>query len=281
MREYGLAFSLGFACACSQSLRDNGIQTASFPFDWTVTTGLSASVEMLENDFGGWFERADLKLWDVRIAGGHVSRVYRSGRNGFVFAHDFTNAEPIETHYDAAKARYDRRISRLMNGIRAAKRVLAVYVEHPANGRLADSDLVAARDRLAAKFPEAQVDLLYFYEDPDCRAFEATEAAAGVTVVRAEYRTYHDGAIMHVCNVTMIRDYLRENVSVPDTRTEEERRAFAARKRAERLNRFGGPGLGGLVNRKLHRLYRNIEIYLESQHLVPGDRPLRCDGDGK
>lgn len=281
MREYDLAFSLGFACACSQSLRDNGIQTASFPFDWTVTTGLLKSVEMIERDFSGWFAREDLVLWDVRIAGGHVSRVYRSRRDGFVFAHDFTNAEPIERFYEVAKARYDRRVARLMERLRTSKRTLAVYVEHPANGRLSDSDLVAVRERLAAKFPESQLDLLYFHEDPDCRAFEATEVAAGVTAVRAEYRTHLNGEIMHVCDVTMFREYLRRNVTVPDRRSFGQIRTFEEETRRKRRELFGKGWLENLVNRKLHRLYRNIELYLESQHLVPGDRPLRCDGSGK
>ena len=280
MKEYDLAFSLGFACACSQSLRDNGLQTASFPFDWVLTTGLGASVDMLTRGFDGWFAREDLRLWDVRISGGYVSRVYRDVRHGFVFAHDFTNVEPIETHYAAAKARYDRRAKRLLERIGAAKRVLAVYVGHPAEPRIPDEDLVSARRRLADRFPGVQIDLLYFFEDPDCRTTESFDPAEGVRAVRMDYRTYSEGVVMHVCNVEPIRAYLRGHVTVPDGRTDEERRAFAAARRRARLLRYGKTRLGSLVNRKLHRLFCNIEQYLVAQRLLPGDRPLRADGCG-
>ena len=42
-KEYDFAFSLGFSCACSESLRAEGLQFASCPFDWCPIEQLDAA----------------------------------------------------------------------------------------------------------------------------------------------------------------------------------------------------------------------------------------------
>ena len=49
MKTYDFIFSLGASCAVSMSLRDAGLQFASFPFDWIGSPGLLHEVEMVES----------------------------------------------------------------------------------------------------------------------------------------------------------------------------------------------------------------------------------------
>lgn len=281
MREYDFAVSLGFSCAGTQSLRDAGLQSASFPFDWVGSPSLLASARTVANDFVGWFDRESLVLWDVRIVAGFISRVYKNVKTGFGFSHEFTNAEPIETHYAAVKEKYDRRIARFMERMRTAERVLVTYLESPVHPRASDADLVEARRILSAKFPQAEIDVLYMFEDPDCRAPEATTVAEGVTAVRMEYRTYLDGEVMHVCDMTMPREYLRSVAKVADAESAEDRKRFADAKRRELRRSLGRNAFDRWLNRKLKKVFRDLEAYLERQHLIPGDRPLWFDGSGK
>ncbi len=281
MKEYDFIFSLGFSCACTQSLRDCGLQKVSLPFDWVGTQSLLGSAQLVANDFHDWFERDALVLWDVRITGGFVSRVYKNVKTGIGFSHEFSNAEPIETHYEVEKGKYDRRIARLYKCAGAAKKILAVYLENSRGGEVSDEEILEARQILMKKFPHAEVDLLYLHEVEGCKVAEARQISEGVTSVALDYRTYLKGEIMHVCNMDMIRDYLRKNVAMVNGESEAERKAFADARRKALRDSLGKNRFDRWINRKMKNWFRDLEVYLEGQHLVPGDRPLWFDGDGK
>ena len=77
MRNFDLAFSLGFSCGCSRALRAAGLQFASYPLDWTGSPGIVESARMIASDFAGWLERDDLEVGvhfdeEVGAAGGLV-----------------------------------------------------------------------------------------------------------------------------------------------------------------------------------------------------------------
>ena len=281
-KEYDFAFSLGFSCACSESLRAEGLQFESCPFDWVGVTDVLQTARLVANGFEGWLERDDLDLWDVRITGGFVTRVYRNRKTGIGFVHEFSNDAGLDAAYPAVKAKFDRRIPRFMERLRRSRRVLAVYLEVSKNPRASNETLVEARRLLAQKFPETSFDLLYLYEDPEAKTWTVEPPVAdGVTAVRLDYRTYLNGEIMHLCHNEQIRDCLRSLASVPDVRTDEQKAAFASFKRDEVKNALGKTWLERKVNKKLRKLFRDLESYLEGQHILPGDRPLWFDGDGK
>lgn len=280
MREYDLAFSLGFACGCSQTLRDCGLQFASYPFDWVCSPGLSASVDVLVRDFGNWFRRENMMLWDVRITTGVISRLYRDVSNGFISVHDYSAANPIETGYGAVMERYARRIGSLFRAVVASRRTLAVYVEHPGNPRLGDDALISVRDALRAKFPESGLELLYFHEDEDTDVPKEECVADGIVAVAADYRKRLNGEILHVCRVEVLQDYCRRHIRVVDPRSPEERAAYAAKRRMSRSARFGQHGIERWFWRKVFRFYSNLEAYLQRQKLIPPDRPIRFEGKG-
>ena len=282
MRKYDFVFSLGYCCTCSEALRAEGLQNASFPFDWAGISSLEQAVSVVSDDFADWFDRDLLDLWDVRILGGFVTRVYRNRKTGIGFVHDFSNAEPIETTYDRVRQRYDRRIGRFRECMRSANRILAVYLETPKSARLTDDRLEAARSLLCKRYPGKTIDLLYMYEDPACSRWEADPVVhEGVTAVRMDYRVFLNGELMHLCRNDQVRDCMRNLVSLVNAEPAEVRAKFAFEKRNELQRALGKSRFEQWVNKKLRQWFRDIEAYLETQKIMPGDRPLWFDGDGK
>ena len=284
MREYDFAFSLGFCCTLTEAMRAEGLQFASAPFDWVGVSSLGQAVRLVADDFKDWFERDLLDLWDVRISGGFVTRVYKNRKTGIGFVHDFSNVDPIEEKFDAVKKSYDKRIDRFLTRVSHSKRVLAVYMELPKIGRISNACLCDFVRTLRARFPNTELDLLYFYEDPSSQKWRVEEDSGGVTVVSADYRVMLDGKIMHLCRSDQLRECLRAFVSVPDIRTDAEKAEFDAYRRRRHAEMQAGNAqtrLGRWLNKRAARLFRDIEAYLERQKLLPADRPLWFDGDGK
>lgn len=273
MKTYDFIFSLGASCAVSQSLRDAGLQFASFPFDWIASPGLMAEVEMVESGFANWFEREDLKLWDVRHEEGAVQRVYKNMRTGFGFPHEFTNAFGLDDGYEKTREKYDRRIGRLFKTLRASKNALGIYLEVATRRRLPDDSLAEARRRLAAQFPGLQLDLVYFYEDPAHRVPEVVSEMDGVTVVRAHYGKFLGGKPMHTVDRTEIVRFIHENFTVAGHDVAAEKARHEAEEKRKRKGHWGKGAMERWVNRKLFKTYRRLQDYLIEQKILPGDRP--------
>ena len=273
MKTYDFIFSLGASCAVSQSLRDAGLQFASFPFDWIGSPGLMAEVEMVESGFANWFEREDLKLWDVRHEEGAVQRVYKNMRTGFGFPHEFTNAFGLDAGYEKTREKYDRRIERFFKTLRASKNALGIYLEVATRRRLPDDSLAEVRRRLAAQFPGLQLDLVYFYEDPAHRVPEVVSERDGVTVVRAHYGKFLGGMPMHTVDRTEIVRFIHENFTVAGHDVAAEKARHEAEEKRKRKGHWGKGAVERWVNRKLFKTYRRLQDYLIEQKILPGDRP--------
>jgi len=281
MKEYDFVFSLGFSCAVTQALRDLGMQRESLPLDWVGAPSPLDSARMVAADFRDWFNREDLRLWDVRHEHGHISRVYKNMRTGFGFSHEFTNANCFKTHYDDVREKYDRRIARFYEKMAASGRVLCVYLESPKNAR---ADETALRETLAvlrARFPSVQVDFAYLYEDPAATEPAQVSESDGLTVVKIDYRTFLNGRLMHLCDGRMLPAWLEANVTVGDRLTPQDMRRFADQKRKAYRRSLGKNPIERWINRKLKGWYVDLDDYLIGQGLAVGDRPLWFDGDGK
>ena len=273
MRTYDFIFSLGANCAVSQALRDAGLQFASFPFDWIGSPGLMSEVEMVESGFANWFERGDLKLWDVRHEEGAVQRVYKNMRTNFGFPHEFTNAFTFEAGYEKTREKYDRRISRFLKTLGSVKSALGIYLEVATRRRLPDETLSEARRRLAAQFPGLELDLVYFYEDPAFRKAEVVSERDGVTVVRAHYGKFLGGKPMHTVDRSDIVRFIHENFTVAGHDIVGEKARREAEEKRKRKGHWGKGRIERWVNRKLFKTYRRLQDYLIGQRLIPGDRP--------
>lgn len=275
MIEYDLAFSMGFGCGCSRSLRMAGLQRASFPFDWVGSPGVAASATALASGFKGWFDdREALSLIDVRRGFGVINRAYVDKRTGFIFAHDFHHDYDVGEAFDAVAEKYARRILRLKESIRSSRRVLAVYVEHPIRSRVADETIVHARQMMADAFPGVDFTLLYVY---DCDSTDSVEKSVGEGVVTLgmRIRRIEFGLVSHTFYHDPLVRYLAAHARVPDRRTDEEKRRFRESVEAKRAEMDGG---GGLVakwwTRVQRRLHSRLEKRLREKGLLPIDRPF-------
>jgi len=274
MKAYDMAFGLGFSCGASTSLRLAGLQHESYPLDWIGSPGLLQSAQTVAGDFERWFEREDLRLYDIR-RGGLNKHVYRNERTGFGFPHDFSSFVSFDEQYRPLREKYDRRIARFLEKAGKARRLLAVYVEYPVRDREPTPVLEKARQTLAARFPDAEVDLLYVYEGVGVEHPSVDEVEPGLLAVQVEYRELERGQVMHTVDHSRIVRYLKESVSVPDDRTDEEKRAYA-RVRSERREAKWGKGgaLDTLLNKWAYRLYRKLEKRLVDKGIVPWEGPL-------
>ena len=274
MKPYDLAFSLGFSCGASTALRAAGLQHESYPLDWIGSPGIVPSAKMIAANFDGWFEKEDLRLYDIR-RGGFDKHVYLNARTQFGFPHDFSSFIGFDAAYPEIREKYERRAARFLARAEAARRMLAVFVEFPVKTRAPAGELEEARRVLKERFPQAEIDLLYFHEDPTAPKPRAESAGESITAVALDYRQMERGEVMHTLRHEGIARYLRENVAVNDTRTEAEKRAYAERKTARRDARWGrGPFVTRLLNRWSYRLYRKLEKRLVDQGLVPWEGPL-------
>lgn len=276
MKEYDLAFSLGFSCGTSQALRAAGLQFASYPLDWTGSPGIAASVRLVAEDFAGWFEAKDLDLVDVRHGTGFCTRCYCNRKTGIGYSHEFEDFYPFEETYPRVRETYDRRVARFVECARQSHRILAVYMELPIRSRAAKEDILAARRTLAEKFRNAEVDLLYVYVEPGCRRPKMDELAPGAFSAGFDYRKYDDGEVSHFIDWAPLVPLLRESFRVMDKRSAETRSGYAKYEKMTDNLRWG-PDKGRFrrwLNKHLYKTYRSIERILVGRGLVQKEGPL-------
>ena len=276
MKEYDLAFSLGFSCGTSQALRAAGLQFASYPLDWIGSPGILTSARLVADDFAGWLEAEDLELVDVRHGVGFCTRCYRNSRTGIGYSHEFSDFLPVEESFPKVRSTYDRRIERFISATRRCRRILAVYMELPVRSCAAKEDIMAARRILAGRFPDADVNLLYVCVDAACGQPRARELAPGIFLAGFDYRKYDDGELTHFIEWGPLVALLRENFSVVDRRTAEEKATFATNDKLSKDLRWG-PDKSRFrrwLNKHAYKTYRSLESMLIGRGLVQKEGPL-------
>lgn len=272
--KYDFAFPLGAACAASMALRAANMQFSSTPFDWVGGGTVQGRAKLMANDFRDWMRPEDMELTDV-INATFNSSIYRNRVTGLTFPHDFPAACYLEDELPGVAAKYDRRIERLFEDVKRAKRVLAVYNEIPYRPVASDSDIVAAQQVLQAKFPEVRVDLLYFAQDPDCVDREPAVLNEHVTKVLLDYHSIEQGFVCVAALFHKMVIFLKNRYEVPDPRTPEQVAKFKALAEKKERNRWGS-GFRHWVNKRAYRLYRHLERYLARQKCIPNmERPLK------
>lgn len=225
---YDVAFSLGAACSCTESLRRAGLQFASFPFDWLYGSTFRKRVDLLADDFRGWLD-PDLLEPGVRSPTDTMD-VYRNRTTGIVFNHDFPPGVPLSAVLPQVREKYARRIQRLTGLIRSAHRVLVVYLNLPAEPYVSDEDLRQCRKALSARYPNATFDVLCFQPDSNLAGVEDREVDRGIRRVSFDFGR-HDvpAACAWLVQVPRIVEFLNA-YRVHDYRTSREKRLWRWRK---------------------------------------------------
>ena len=273
MKQYDVAFSMGFSCGGTMALRRAGLQFVSYPLDWIGSPAIVASAKMIAADFAHWFEKDDLQLVAVR-GGSFQNNVYWNRRTHFGFPHDFPRFFRFEEKFDETAEKYARRVRRFLSDLDAAQTALVVYIERPINPTAADADLVEAKRILETRFPRVRFDLVYFHLPADGAAAPYAErtVADGITAVACDYKRLDHGEVSHAIRANVPSQYIAERFAVPDRRTDEERAAYAKGKKEDRRRKFGGR-----LNELKYRLYRKLEEELQEKGIVPRDFPLWFD----
>ncbi len=230
--EFDLAFSLGQACGCSQSLRLAHLQFASFPLDWIAGGTLDDRVQLVVSRFSHWLDIDDFVYKEKNKING--LGIFINKRTGLCHLHDFEDG-PIENSHPKVVAKYARREKRLFDLLGRARRVLAVYVDTMKdNGREAPSiqDLVKARESLSAAFPNASFELVHFSRTAgipfDRRT--VTTPSEGITEIRFDY-----GDAVTDVRFQDIADALHAlGIKVHDYRTRAERKAHSLKRQMKK-----------------------------------------------
>ena len=275
-KEYDMVFSLGFSCGCSQSLRAAGLQFASYPFDWLGVPDSLTAAKVVGGGFEHWMDIDDFKLVDVNHGVGFCTRIYLNKRTQLGYSHEFSDMHRFEETFPKVKEMYDRRVERFMSELGKAKRILAVYLEHTSRGKADDSTIKDTADILRGKFPGAEVDFLYFYENPECHAPVVESNTDGVSVVAADYRMVENGRVTQFVKVPVVASFLKEAVSAKDTRTPEDKAKYAAMSRTMDAIRWGkdSSAFRRWLNHHAYKTYRTLERVLMNRGLVQKDLPV-------
>lgn len=228
---YDLAFSIGGACACSQSLRRAGMQYASFPFDWLVNyPSVTFAAEQLVNGFGGLLCREKMVCRGPNA--NNDKDIYQNEANGLYFLHDFPKGGDFAKEFQVIDAKYRRRANRLLKLIERGGDVLLTYVTIPDGERLPDSELVESLEVISRRFPRTRFDLLCFSQK-NAGFSGVTNPAPHLYRVDFDYQSKMPGD-ENVSDDRMVAKVLKRVVGhVRDYRTSDERKGYG-RKRRER-----------------------------------------------
>ena len=270
--RFDLVFGLGSACSCSQTLRAAGLQLASFPLDWVSGGDLACRTKLVLDGFADWMT-AD--AWERQENPGAFKHdTYLNRVTGFVHPYDFDQGKTVAESYPSVKAKYDRRIARLLGLLANAKRVLLVWVGDPRDAQpLTAADVERCLAAFRSRYLGAEFQMLAL----DCRPGVPPEKAEvtdgdGFRLVAFDYRCRTADAPAWTVEPDLLQP-LFAGLSVRDYRTDAERRAYAAAQRRRELERFGASNAVQLLVTKLqYRLYRHLCRHLARKNVKLDDR---------
>lgn len=236
---YDLIFGMGQACGCSQTLRRAGLQHLSFPGDWTGPVYADQDHPAFEHDFRNRCENLISPPADFFAAEDFVKQiavsntgkqVYINRKSRYVFNHDFTIGNDFAEELPKVITRYRKRRERLLEAIKASKRVLVVRLDIP-EGKYPASldDCRYVRKRLNEAYPGVAFDvaLLSYAKDIPFEKRTYEEVEAGLYHLAFNFYDYKH-ALPNQPNLALTSAALAERFEVKDYRTNEERAKFAA-----------------------------------------------------
>jgi len=231
-KTYDLVFGLGPACSCSQTLRKAGLELMSLPFDWVGYTtdrlilypgDMPRKIDDLCARFDRWFEREDFEF-AIREADG--LGVPHNRRTTGIYPHDFHSAEELERDFGKVRAKYQRRIARLLALLEQAKDVLIVRLDAPpGTPPTPDDDCRYVRRRMAETFEGTNFDVIHFRCEKD-RTYEERidrELEPGLREIAFDYHDYTPGKPFYEVRLDQTARAISRHAAVRDYRTPAER----------------------------------------------------------
>jgi len=187
--KFDLAVSIGEDCACSSYLRRFVLQEYSYPFDWLTKSDFNSRIELLLNDFKGFLNKED--LYEIKkpenLNSDKHCRYYADKKYDFYYFHDFAADKPFNEAYNEVKEKYERRITRMYERIKAADKVLFIW---RARGKTAIEEQIIKEsyNRLSEKFGADKIYLLIMeYSEKEENIFLC---GSHVLVSKNDYMSY-------------------------------------------------------------------------------------------
>ncbi len=256
-KKYDLAFGMGMACSCSESLRRAGLQYLSFPGDWTGPVWGNADNPPIEDDIAyrakmllspsSDFFAADA-LNTTKTISNTGKQVYFNFKTRYVFNHDFPVGGDFAKELPKVVEKYRRRRERLFALIRESKRVLILRVDRPnAQGPTPFESAREALELLNSNFAPTRFEMLILSYEKGRAVEDLKEESFGENITRwtFDYKNPKSDALPHEIHVPMVGEFLASRFSIKDYRTKEERRAHAKAKRLARYKRVGATNVFG------------------------------------
>lgn len=232
--KYDLVLGLGSACSCTQVLRACGLQLASFPLDWVSGADLPTRVEIVLSGFEDWLRAEDFVQVDNPGAFRHDC--YRNKKTQLVYPHDFEQTVPFKACYPLVRDKYARRAARLLGLLRAARRVLLVWIGDPRDATPVTREMCeSCRRRFAATFSQATFEMIAV----NCTrgAVASIDEAEGLVLVSADTASKDPQAKPWEIDQALVESFFRQ-ASVRDYRTAVERRRYRQIEKAREYERY-------------------------------------------
>ncbi|MBR2838600.1 MAG: hypothetical protein IKE55_07455 [Kiritimatiellae bacterium] len=190
--KYDFVCGIGPDCGCAGHLIKGRLRRASYPLDWigSWTLGMATLAKIVADDFAGFLKLENLRALpppppvdtpEGQLDDRHHDWVGDEATH-LVLPHDFPAGRPLAEAFPAVRAKYDRRIARFYDTMRASRRTLFVYWTwrtHPE-----PDEILRAAEVFRAKFPGRRVDLLVM-RHADAREVDARAIGDGVILVDA------------------------------------------------------------------------------------------------
>lgn len=160
--RFDLVFSIGGNCACAMFLNETKLRMASSPFDWLSSAPFEERIDTLCSRFRGFLVRENI-AWHSPGQGDRASDVYMDTVHGYRFVHDFPKNTPLDESFPRVRAKYDRRIARLLKRLDDGARACLVWWSldmHPS-----DEACRAGIERVREAFPNSDCKLIVFEND--------------------------------------------------------------------------------------------------------------------
>lgn len=267
-KKYDLAFGIGMACSCSESLRRAEMQYLSFPGDWTIPNWSDETHPIIEDDI--CYRMSTLlappndffavENFSTKHAVSNTGKqVYFNSKTRYIFNHDFNADGDFAEELPKIADKYRRRRERLLSLISASKRVLVLRVDRPnATKPSTAEDAKAAMKLLGETYPNVAFEMLIlsFERGRDISKLKEEAISDNITRWTFDYKNPKPDALPHEIHVPMVGEFLASRFSIKDYRTKEERRAHVKAKRLARYKRVGATNVFGYHLARLKQKFK-------------------------
>ena len=233
--KFDFVFSLGGNCASAMFLNETKLRMASSPFDWIVANTLKAHIDTLCTRFRDFLLRENV-VWHGPGRGDRGNDVYRDNAQGYLFVHDFPKGMSLDESFPKVRAKYDRRIARLLKRLDEGSKACLVWWR--ADICVPDDECRDGIERVRAAFPNSDCRLLVFENDKSFGRGEWTEEELSPNCIKIRGLIDPDGSDVLGDKELNVRLYRRIGVG---GRLAAERRRFALARALARVLSFWFP----------------------------------------